>query len=202
MAALCLPAGVPKAATNSRSAMSRPFAAPSNRRFTHLVPSSRLSAPAGQHLINNDANRPGSAHAVQMWPPFAMGSARRVHSGNVTCAAGRRFTRSRRVIRSSEFRNIYESGVRMTSRYFAAFCLHMPGESVPSRFGFTVPKTLGKAVQRNRLKRRMREAVRSQFDRLPANWAIVFNPRRSVLDAPFEDLCREVGRLFARCKEC
>ena len=89
----------------------------------------------------------------------------------------------------------------MTSRYFAAFCLRLPGEPVPSRFGFTVPKALGKAVQRNRLRRRMREAVRSQFDRLPANWAIVFNPRRSALEASFEDLCREVGRLLARCKE-
>jgi ribonuclease P protein component len=86
----------------------------------------------------------------------------------------------------------------MTSRYFAAFCLREP-EAGPSRFGFTVPKALGKAVARNRIKRRMREAVRSQRELLPENWAIVINPRRSVLEAPFEELCREVGRVFARC---
>ena len=89
----------------------------------------------------------------------------------------------------------------MSSRYFAAFCLRMPGEPVPSRFGFTVPKQVGKAVQRNRLKRRIREAVKARLGVLPANWAIVFNPRRSLLEAPFEDLCREVGRIFARCSE-
>ena len=89
----------------------------------------------------------------------------------------------------------------MTSRYFAAFCLRENGEERPARFGFTVPRALGKAVQRNRMKRRMREAVRSQLEFVPANWALVFNPRRTVLDAPFEDLCREVGRIFIRCAQ-
>jgi ribonuclease P protein component len=86
----------------------------------------------------------------------------------------------------------------MTSRYFAAFCLREQG-SAPSRFGFTIPRAVGKAVERNRIRRRMKEAVRSQVSSLPADWAVVFNPRRNVLDAPFDELCREVGRIFARC---
>ncbi|MBV9500178.1 MAG: ribonuclease P protein component [Acidobacteriaceae bacterium] len=107
----------------------------------------------------------------------------------------------KRVLRSSEFREIYRTGIRMNSRYFSAFCLRIGGDSMPSRFGLTVPRAVGKAVQRNRIKRRMRQAVRSQFEILPANWTVVFNPRRQVLKAAFEDLCREVGRVFARCRE-
>jgi ribonuclease P protein component len=89
----------------------------------------------------------------------------------------------------------------MTSRYFAAFCLHMSESGQLSRFGFTVPRAVGKSVQRNRIRRRMREAVKSQWKELPESWLVVFNPRRGVLTAPFEDLCREVGRIFARCKQ-
>jgi hypothetical protein len=47
----------------------------------------------------------------------------------------------------------------------------------------------------------MREALKPQIGRLPADWAIVFNPRRSVLDAPYEDICRETARVIDRCNE-
>jgi ribonuclease P protein component len=91
----------------------------------------------------------------------------------------------------------------MTSRYFAAFCLHATDDAVvmPARFGLTTPRALGKAVVRNRLKRRMREAIGSQIGEAPDRWSIVFNPRRNVAEAPFEDLCREVGRILERCKQ-
>jgi ribonuclease P protein component len=90
----------------------------------------------------------------------------------------------------------------MTSRYFAAFCFQRAEEQAGStRAGFTIPRAVGKAVIRNRIRRRMREAVRLYLPKLPANWSIVFNPRRTVLDAPFEDLQREIGRIVERCNE-
>jgi ribonuclease P protein component len=109
--------------------------------------------------------------------------------------------KSNRVLRSAEFRQIYDTGVRMTSRYFAAFCLRSAESELPARFGFTVPRAVGKAVVRNRLKRRMREAVRHHLANLPVRCSIVLNPRRNVLEAPFQELCHEIGRILARCKE-
>ncbi len=62
------------------------------------------------------------------------------------------------------------------------------------RVGLTVGKILGGAVERNRIKRRMREAVR--LSRSACNGAIdvVFNPRKSVMTMPFAELAAEVAR--------
>jgi len=81
---------------------------------------------------------------------------------------------------------------------FAAFCLREPQLDGP-HIGFTVPRALGKAVVRNRIRRRVREAVRQYLDRLNPQWSIVINPRRRAFDAPMPDLRREVEKLFLRC---
>ena len=63
------------------------------------------------------------------------------------------------------------------------------------RVGFTVGKVLGGAVVRNRMKRRLREAVRLEgFRQIAVD--VVINPKRSLLTAEFPDLRKEVGRAF------
>jgi len=66
-------------------------------------------------------------------------------------------------------------------------------ESGP-RVGLTVSKALGGAVERNRIKRRMREAVRLASPACEGSLDIVFNPRNSVLKLSFPELQSEVTR--------
>jgi ribonuclease P protein component len=54
-------------------------------------------------------------------------------------------------------------------------------------------------VVRNRIRRRLREAVRHHLARLAPEWEIVFNPRKTLLDAPFDAILRDVEKLFTRC---
>ena len=82
-----------------------------------------------------------------------------------------------------------------------AFCLRRAEPEEPARFGFTTPRALGKAVVRNRIKRRMREAVRQELVNFPDNWIIVINPRRNVLEAGFADLRFELRRVLEKCKQ-
>jgi ribonuclease P protein component len=66
------------------------------------------------------------------------------------------------------------------------------------RIGLTVGKVLGKAHERNRIKRRMREALRRHVDLLPAGFDLIFHPRRSVLTMEFAKLEAEIVRILGQ----
>ena len=64
------------------------------------------------------------------------------------------------------------------------------------RVGLTVGKPLGKAHERNRIKRRMREALRRHVELLPQGCDLILHPRRSVIDLDLPTLEREVAGVF------
>jgi len=74
-----------------------------------------------------------------------------------------------------------------------------PVTSVAPRFGFTVTKKMGNAVIRNRIKRRLRAALRQ----LPPHLALpgcdyVLISRQKALDCAFSDLLRDIEFAFSR----
>jgi ribonuclease P protein component len=64
------------------------------------------------------------------------------------------------------------------------------------RIGFTVGRALGGAVQRNRMKRRLREAVRLTRPIPAANADVVINPKKSLLTVDFSVVMSEIRRAF------
>ena len=101
-------------------------------------------------------------------------------------------------MRSKDFRRVYDAGARYAGAYFVAFYLRETDAEGP-RIGFTTPRALGKAVARNRIRRRVRETVRLLLDKLNPQCSLVINPRRKAFDAPMAELRREVEKLFLHC---
>jgi ribonuclease P protein component len=65
------------------------------------------------------------------------------------------------------------------------------------RVGLTAGRVLGKAVERNRIKRRMRDAVRLNLEFLTRDVDVVLHPRRTVLTEEFARLQGEVCKIFS-----
>jgi ribonuclease P protein component len=112
--------------------------------------------------------------------------------------AGRKFPKTKRLLRHADFQHVYQQGRRQFTGNMTVFFLRRavagPDESRSFRVGLTVGKVLGDAVERNRIKRRMREAVRLAWPPESAAIDVVFNPRKSVLQLPVGELRAEVER--------
>jgi ribonuclease P protein component len=111
-----------------------------------------------------------------------------------------------RALRTADFRKVYDHGKRVSGPLFAAFCLARKDDrpdQARARLGLTVPRAIGGSVDRNRIKRRLREAFRLHRSKLNPEWDIVINPRRTALAAPFADLERALGKVIEHCnKQC
>ena len=108
--------------------------------------------------------------------------------------ARRGFPKSARLLRRVEFRRVYDEGQRRNGPNFAVF--FRPNGLKETRLGITVPVRVGKAVLRNRVKRRLREVFRLNRDRFSRGWDIVLNPREAAGRVPLLSLEREMMRLF------
>lgn len=64
------------------------------------------------------------------------------------------------------------------------------------RVGLTVGKVLGKAHERNLIKRRLREVVRGAIHELPDGVDVILHPKRMVMTMEFAKLEAEVLRIF------
>jgi len=104
------------------------------------------------------------------------------------------FPKTRRLLKHADFQRVYQNGRRQFTGNMTVFFLRRDPVPGGMRVGLTVGKVLGGAVERNRIKRRMREAVRVSGVAGPEPVDVVINPRKSVAGLPFQQLREEVTR--------
>ena len=117
----------------------------------------------------------------------------RMHAGGMA-----RFPPASRLKKRSDFMRVYTNGWKQEGRWFTLFVLPTGKEG---RIGIVVSRRFGKAVDRNRIKRRVREAFRlnrTQF----YGYDIVVIPRESCKRRNTEAIARalvsEVKKAIAR----
>jgi ribonuclease P protein component len=107
-----------------------------------------------------------------------------------------------RLRKHADYQRVYQRSRKHFSpsmTYFFAERIAGPALAPASgpRVGLTAGRVLGKAVERNRIKRRMREAVRRNLALLTRDVDVILHPRRTVLTAEFDRLQGEVSRIFS-----
>ena len=104
-------------------------------------------------------------------------------------ATAEKFSRSVRIVRSSDYQAIYKTGRKIHSSHFVLFSrVNTLGHS---RMGITASRKVGGAVKRNRVKRLFREIFRKNLNQIPCRFDMVVNVKSGCGDIGYEDLRAE-----------
>ena len=111
-----------------------------------------------------------------------------------------------RLRKHADYQRVYASSRKQFSKQMSFFYSLRPAEgpdgkarrseTTGPRVGLTVGKVMGKAVDRNRIKRRMRECIRRNARLITAPVDVILHPRRVVIELEFAKLEREVAQVF------
>ena len=112
-----------------------------------------------------------------------------------------------RLRKHADYQRVYKASRKQFGKQMSYFFMLYPAlgqDGTPmrdasaegARVGLTVGKVMGKAVDRNRIKRRMREVIRKNLGALSTPVDVILHPRRSVVEMEFAALDREVGQVF------
>lgn len=102
--------------------------------------------------------------------------------------------KSLRLRKNREFQTVYKRGSSYWNREFTIFTLK--NNLSTSRIGFTVTKKYGTAVERNAIKRKLREIIRLNKHTLIKGYDIVIIPKKNTKDMNFEELTRSLIHVF------
>ena len=104
--------------------------------------------------------------------------------------------REHRLSRAVEFKQVRSQGRSWAHRLVVLYTL--PNGRERSRIGFSVSRRIGKAVVRNRVRRRLREVTRALLERVQPGWDVVVVARSPIVEASFAEIRASLECLFRK----
>lgn len=98
--------------------------------------------------------------------------------------------------RNKEFRYVYRRGKSVSDKYFVL--IYVNTKTPHLKVGFSVSKKLGNAVQRNLIKRRMKEAFFSILSDVSKKSLMVFVPRQNAKDLDYRLILSSIQGLLKK----
>ncbi|MDI6857889.1 MAG: ribonuclease P protein component [Dehalococcoidia bacterium] len=102
--------------------------------------------------------------------------------------------RAQRLTKSKDFTTVHKKGRSVADRLLVL--RFMENRLARNRYGFVVSRRVGKAVVRNRVRRRLREAIRAEG--LKGGWDVVVIARAGAAEADYQALRRSLVRLVEK----
>ncbi len=109
------------------------------------------------------------------------------------------FNETERLRKDSDFRRVYKHGKSFANRYLVMYIMRNNLEY--NRVGISVSKKVGKAIVRNKVKRRIRESFRLDVDqKIKSGYDIVFIARVAISDMQYNEINKSMKHLVNKFK--
>ncbi|MCF8008700.1 MAG: ribonuclease P protein component [Halanaerobiales bacterium] len=99
--------------------------------------------------------------------------------------------------KKSDFNRVYKRGKSKASSHLVLYW-YPNGENI-NRYGFSINKRIGKAVVRNKLKRRLKEIIRKEIDRsFKKGYDFILIARKPIVSLEYKEIQKDLIKLFRR----
>ena len=103
------------------------------------------------------------------------------------------------IVRKTDFQALSRSGISASCRLLVLRARRTNDDEV-TRIGLSTPRGIGGSVRRNRLRRRLREAIRLRYAGLPGGWDVLVIARLDASDVSSTELGAAFERLVRRAR--
>ncbi|MGM0446055.1 MAG: ribonuclease P protein component [Bacillota bacterium] len=95
-----------------------------------------------------------------------------------------------------DFQKVFNLGKSTASKYLVLYW--NPNKLNNNRYGFSISKRIGKAVVRNKLKRRLKEIIRTRLNNTACGYDIIIIARRPVNSLGFSEIKDDLKNLYKK----